>query len=87
MSLEDKFPKIETGQKVKKVYLNKNRFNLDALSYPSELPKEFNLTVDFDRMFAKLVTQPIERLYEAIGWRLPVVGKEVQTDLFEMFGM
>jgi hypothetical protein len=37
-------------------------------------------------MFSKLVTQPTERLYEAIGWSLPEIGKEVQTDLFELFG-
>jgi DNA polymerase elongation subunit (family B) len=51
------------------------------------LPEEFGIKIDWDKMFSKLVTQPIERLYEAIGWSLPEIGKEVQTDLFEMFGM
>jgi DNA polymerase elongation subunit (family B) len=87
LKLEDKFEEIQTGQKVKKLYCEKNKYGLDAISYPAVLPKEFLLRVDFDRMFNKLVSQPIERLYDAIGWSLPVIGKEVQTDLFEMFGM
>jgi DNA polymerase elongation subunit (family B) len=86
LKLDDKLEAIQTGQKVRKMYCTKNKYGLDAISYSTTLPKEFGLSVDWDRMFAKLVTQPIERLYEAIGWSLPEIGKEVQTDLFEMFG-
>lgn len=83
--LNDKFEAIQSGQKVKKLYCKKNKYGLDAICYTTVLPPEFNLTVDFDRMFLKLVSQPIERLYEAIDWSLPAIGKEVQTDLFELF--
>lgn len=86
LKLTDKFEKIQAGQKIKKIYCTKNKYGLDAISYTTSLPKEFDLNVDWDRMFTKLVTQPVESLYEAIGWKLPVIGKEVQTDLFEMFG-
>jgi len=86
LKLSDKLEAIQTGQKVKKLYCTKNKYGLDAISYIAAYPEEFELKVDWDRMFAKLVTQPIERLYEAIGWTLPIIGKEVQTDLFEMFG-
>lgn len=85
--IDDKFEAIQTGQKVKKLYCTKNKYGLDAITYVSTLPLEFGLKPDWDRMFSKLVTQPTERLYEAIGWSLPQIGKEVQTDLFEMFGM
>jgi DNA polymerase elongation subunit (family B) len=87
LKIDDKFEEIQTGQKVKKLYCTKNKYGLDAITYVSALPSEFGLKPDWDRMFAKLVTQPTERLYEAIGWSLPQIGKEVQTDLFEMFGM
>ena len=86
LGLSNKLEAIQSGQKVKKLYCTKNKYGLDAISYAASLPPEFGLDVNWDRMFAKLVTQPIERLYEAIGWTLPVIGKEVQTDLFEMFG-
>lgn len=87
LKIDDKFESIQTGQKVKKLYCAKNKYGLDAITYISTLPKEFGIEVNWDKMFAKLVTQPTERLYEAIGWSLPEIGKEVQTDLFEMFGM
>lgn len=83
----DKYEEIQSAQKVKKLYCAKNKYGLDAISYVSTLPEEFGIKIDWDKMFAKLVTQPTERLYEAIGWNLPEIGKEVQTDLFEMFGM
>lgn len=87
LKIDDKYEEIQTGQKVKKLYCAKNKYGLDAISYPATLPAEFLLNVDFDRMFNKLVTQPVERLYEAIGWRLPVIGKEIQTDLFDLFSV
>ncbi len=86
LRIADKYEAIESAQKVKKVYCDKNKYGLDAICYVSELPNEFGLKVDWDKMFAKLVTQPTERLYEAIGWYLPEIGKEVQTDLFELLG-
>jgi DNA polymerase elongation subunit (family B) len=85
--IDDKYEAIQTGQKVKKLYCAKNKYGLDAITYVSVLPEEFGIKVNWDKMFAKLVTQPTERLYEAIGWSLPEIGKEVQTDLFDMFGM
>ena len=86
LKLDDKLESINTGQKVKKLYCAKNKYGLDAIAYVTILPKEFGLTVDWDKMFMKLVSQPTERLYQAIGWVLPGIGKETQTDLFDMFG-
>jgi DNA polymerase elongation subunit (family B) len=84
LNLDNTLETIQTGQKVKKVYCAKNKYGLDAITYVSILPKEFGISVDWDKMFSKLVTQPVERLYDAIGWTLPEIGKEVQTDLFEL---
>ena len=84
--VDDKYELIQTGQKVKKLYCAKNKYGLDAITYVSKLPEEFGISIDWDKMFAKLVSQPMERLYDAIGWSLPEIGKEVQTDLFEAFG-
>lgn len=85
--IDDKYEAIQSAQKVKKLYCTKNKYGLTVISYVSILPKEFGIDPDWDKMFMKLVTQPTERLYQAIGWVLPEIGKEVQTDLFEMFGM
>jgi DNA polymerase elongation subunit (family B) len=85
--IDDKHEAIQSAQKVKKLYCAKNKYGLDAICYTTVLPEEFGIKIDWDKMFSKLVTQPTERLYEAIGWSLPEIGKEVQTDLFEMFGL
>ena len=86
LKIDDKFEEIQAGQKVKKLYCAKNKYGLDAITYISTLPEEFGIKIDWDKMFSKLVTQPTERLYEAIGWTLPEVGKEIQTDLFDLLG-
>jgi DNA polymerase elongation subunit (family B) len=85
--IDDRYEAIQSAQKVKKLYCTKNKYGLTVISYVSTLPQEFGINPDWDKMFMKLVTQPTERLYQAIGWVLPEIGKEVQTDLFEMFGM
>lgn len=85
--IDDRHEAIQSAQKVKKLYCAKNKYGLDAICYTTTLPEEFDIKVDWEKMFSKLVTQPTERLYDAIGWNLPEIGKEVQTDLFEMFGL
>lgn len=87
LKLDDKYEAVQAGQKVKKLYCAKNKYGLDAITYVTELPNEFGINVNWDKMFLKLVTQPTERLYEAIGWDLPEIGKETQTDLFDLFGI
>jgi DNA polymerase elongation subunit (family B) len=82
-----KYESIKSGQKIKYFYAQKNPYNLDAVAFINEYPKEFNnIKMDYDKMFEKIVVPPIENVYDAIGWRLPQMGKEVQTDLFDLFG-
>lgn len=88
LKLTGKYEKIQSGQKVKYFYTTANPYNLDVIAFSSDYPKEFDkLGINYDKMFAKIVAPPIERLYEALDWRLPVIGKEVQTDLFDLFGL
>ena len=81
-----KYESIRSGQKIKYFYAQKNPYNLDAVAFINEYPKEFNnIKMDYDKMFEKIVVPPIENVYDAIGWRLPQMGKEIQTDLFDLF--
>lgn len=82
-----KYETIKSGQKIKYFYATKNPHNLDAIAFINEYPEEFkNIKIDYDKMFDKIVVPPIENVYNAIGWRLPKMGKEIQTDLFDLFG-
>jgi len=84
--LSGKYEKIQSGQKVKYFYTANNPYRLDAIAFVTDYPKEFEkVKIDYEKMFLKIAAPPVERLYEALDWRLPQIGKEVQTDLFDLF--
>jgi DNA polymerase elongation subunit (family B) len=86
LNLSTKYEPIRSGQKIKFFYATKNPYGLDAIGFTSVYPDEFkDIKIDYDKMFGKIVVPPIEAVYEAINWRIPVIGKEVQTDLFDLF--
>ena len=85
-SLENKYERITSGGKVKKIYIAPNKYNIDTLCYPVSFPPEFNdFQVDYQEMFDTLIKPPILAVYEAVGWRLPDANNETQTDLFSLF--
>ena len=86
LGVEGKYESIQSGQKVKIIYVADNRYGITSLAFLSEIPKEFEIKVDYKKMFDIMVTGPVQKVYEAVGWRLPEIGKEVQTDLFELLG-
>ena len=86
LKLNTKYEPIRSGQKIKYFYASKNPYGLDAIAFASTYPEEFsNIKIDYDKMFGKIVVPPIEAVYDAINWKLPQIGKEVQTDLFDLF--
>lgn len=86
MGLDTKYEKITSGGKVKKIYVAPNRYQIDTLCYTATYPVEFTeFQVDYIEMFDTLIKPPILAVYEAIGWRLPDVINESETDLFSLF--
>lgn len=86
MGLETKYEKITSGGKVKKIYVAPNKYQIDTLCYTGSYPEEFtDFQVDYIEMFDTLIKPPIEAVYESIGWRLPDVVNETETDLFSLF--
>ena len=73
--------------KIKYFYAYKNIFNYKSMAFVEKYPTEFleHIKPDYQLMFDKIVAPPLERFYDCIGWRLPQTGKEVQTDLFDLF--
>lgn len=69
--LDKKYQKIQSGDKVKFVYLkvpNPTRENM--ISFPGVLPKEFGLEqyIDYDTQFEKVFLSPVENILQALGW-------------------
>ena len=64
-NLEDKYEDINPGEKAKIIYLKKNKFGYEVLSYNSKYPKEFkDVEPDVDKMIEKFFTTKIEFLLE-----------------------
>lgn len=76
--LEMKYQLIQSGDKVKIVYLKKpNPIRENVVSFPNVLPRELDLSkyVDYETQFEKVFLSPIEGILEAIGW----TSKKVDT--------
>lgn len=88
-NIETKYEAIQSGNKIKYFYTAPNKFNIKSIAFTNYFPEEFknDIKVDYELMFTKIVTPLIENVYDAIGWRLPNLTQETQTDLFEFFGL
>jgi DNA polymerase elongation subunit (family B) len=86
--LDHIYQPIGSAVKIKYFYTLKNAFNFKSIAFMENYPRELYEQVkpDYQMMFDKIVAPPLERFYDCIGWRLPQTGKEIQTDLFDLFG-
>ena len=69
--LENKYPTIVSGQKIKFCYLKQqNPFKVNVIATPNKLPKELNIDKFLDRseQFQKTIAQPLEGIIKYAGW-------------------
>jgi DNA polymerase elongation subunit (family B) len=72
LKLENKYPLIHEGEKIKFTYLKQpNPFKDTVISYPVRLPVEFGLTqyIDYDMQFEKTFLAPVSIILDCIGWK------------------
>jgi DNA polymerase elongation subunit (family B) len=73
LKLDNKYPKIGEGDKIKYTYLKMpNPIKDIVISFPSELPPEFNLNsyVDYDKQFTKTFIDPLTGVLDVINWNI-----------------
>jgi len=77
LGLTKKYPLIKEGEKIKFTYLKQpNPFKDSVISYPTRLPKEFELSeyVDYDKQFEKTFLEPIDSVLKCVGWQAEKVN-------------
>lgn len=70
-NLENIWEPIHSGEKGKFVYLTlPNTIGIDVISFVSGVPKEFEINkyVDKNKMFEKIIVDPVTGILEPIGW-------------------
>ena len=81
--LTKKYPLIQEGEKIKFSYLiMPNPFKDTVISYPTRLPKEFDISkyIDYNTQFEKTFLEPIKVILDCMGW-----STEKQTTLDDFF--
>jgi DNA polymerase elongation subunit (family B) len=71
-NLTKKYPLIQEGEKIKFAYLKMpNPLKNTVISYPSRLPKEFDMDqfIDYNIQFEKSFIEPIKIILDCIGWK------------------
>lgn len=88
LNIESKYESIQSGNKIKYFYAAPNKYNYKCIAFTNYYPEEFKeIKVDYEQMFIKIVTPLIQSVYGVIGWKLPNLSQQTQTDLFDLFGM
>jgi DNA polymerase elongation subunit (family B) len=75
--LTKKYPLIQEGEKIKYTYLKMpNLFKDTVVSFPSRLPKEFDLQdhIDYDMQFDKNFLEPVKVILECINLKTEKVS-------------
>jgi DNA polymerase elongation subunit (family B) len=75
--LTKRYPLIQDGEKLKFTYLKQpNPVKDIVISYPTRLPKEFELQdfIDYDMQFEKAFIEPIKVILDCIGWKTEKVN-------------
>jgi len=71
MKLENKYYKVNEGDKVKFLYLKApNPFHNTVISFPGTAPSEFELNdfADYNKQFAVSFLEPLKNILEKVGW-------------------
>ena len=85
----NKYEALASGDKVRFMYVETpNKYGISSMGFKYEWPEEFNkhFTIDYEKMFDKILFQSISRFYDSVGWAIRKPTENVKTELFDLFG-
>jgi len=87
LNLKSKYMPIISGTKIRYVYTAQNKYGLKCIGFNDTIPPEFDIKIDTEKMFEKLVAPCIERVYSCIGWQIPDMSRQYQCDFLDLFAL
>ena len=85
LTITSKYEKIKSGDKVKILYVGKNRFGIAYVGFKDKLPKEFGMEPDYRLLYLKNVHVAISRIFDAVDWSLIDPTKHYECDILAEF--
>ena len=86
LDLADSYKNIESGDKMKYVYLNKNKYGFNSIGYFDEIDEQVEIFIQehisYERVFDAEIANKIENIYQAVGWRMPDFNCKTENSLF-----
>jgi len=84
LGIDNKYETIHSGDKIKFFYTDKNKYGISVIGFLQQYPIEFEITANYEKMFEKTVFSSVERLYDALGWRVVDLQEEPVNDLLAL---
>lgn len=80
---------IKSGDILKIVYLEPNKYNMKTIAYVDEYPEEFNniFKIDDSVTFVKVIYESIKRYYDAVGWPAFNPTSNYELSLYDILAM
>ena len=85
LQLTAQYEKIKSGDKIKILYVGKNRFGLEYVGFLDELPIEFGMTPNYKKLYMKNMHPTLERIYNAVSWDIVDPTKHYACDILAEF--
>ena len=75
--LDFQHTRIANGDKVKWVYLKKNKYNIETISFidydtPKKINDFINQYIDYNKMFESIILNKLQGLYDDLEWELSI---------------
>jgi len=86
LNIENKYEKINSGEKIKIFYVVPNKYGIESIAFNYQYPQEFNIKMDIDKMFERLITKELTRFYDVVKWTLKDPSMQKNGNLQQIFG-